>query len=98
VKSAKPGDATIKIKLNGFLLLAKQDRIALMCAEAVPWRCHRSLIADALLVRGIEAEDIMSAARRTRHTLTPFAKVRSITITYPAGVARNISKELCNQS
>jgi uncharacterized protein (DUF488 family) len=55
-----------------------------MCAEAVPWRCHRSLIADALLVRGIRTEDIMSATRRQVHTLTPFAKVRGTAITYPA--------------
>ncbi len=54
-----------------------------MCAEAVPWRCHRSLIADALLVRGIRTEDIMSATRRQVHTLTPFAKVRGTAITYP---------------
>lgn len=64
--------------------LAERDRIALMCAEAVPWRCHRSLIADALLVRGIRTEHIMTVTRRTVHTLTPFAKVRGLTITYPA--------------
>jgi len=62
---------------------AKQDRIALMCAEALPWRFHRSLIADALLVRGIRTEDIMSATRRQVHTLTPFAQVRGTTIAYP---------------
>jgi uncharacterized protein (DUF488 family) len=55
-----------------------------MCAEAVPWRCHRSLIADALLVRGIRTEDIMSETRRQVHTLTPFARVRGAAITYPA--------------
>jgi uncharacterized protein (DUF488 family) len=63
--------------------LAKQDRIALMCAEAVPWRCHRSLIADALSVRGIRTEDIMSLTRRQLHSLTPFAQVRGTAITYP---------------
>jgi uncharacterized protein (DUF488 family) len=66
--------------------LGKRERIVLMCAEAVPWRCHRSLIADALLVRAICAEDIMSANRRQVHTLTPFAKVRGTAITYPAEV------------
>jgi hypothetical protein len=71
------------------LQLAKQNRIAIMCAEALPWRCHRSLIADALLVRGIHAEDIMSPTRRQVHTLTPFAKVRGTTITYPAGAAQS---------
>jgi hypothetical protein len=69
--------------LEELIRLANRDRIALMCAEAVPWRCHRSLIADALLVRGIRIEEIMSAARRQVHTLTPFARVRGTAITYP---------------
>jgi uncharacterized protein (DUF488 family) len=73
--------------LEELIGLANQDRIALMCAEAVPWRCHRSLIADALLVRGIRTEDIMSLTRRQVHVLTPFAKVRGTTITYPAEVS-----------
>jgi len=64
-------------------LLAREDRLALMCAEAVPWRCHRSLIADALLVRGIQAEDIMSPRRTSAHKLTPFARVEGTAITYP---------------
>ena len=64
-----------------------------MCAEAVPWRCHRSLIADALLARGIRTEDIMSATRRQVHALTPFAKVRGTTITYPAGTAASALKK-----
>jgi uncharacterized protein (DUF488 family) len=59
------------------------DRMALMCAEAVPWRCHRSLIADALTVRGIKVEEIVSRTRRQLHNITPFAKVRGKTITYP---------------
>jgi uncharacterized protein (DUF488 family) len=79
--------------LEELIQLAKPDRIALMCAEAVPWRCHRSLIADALLVRGIRTEDIMSPTRRTVHTLTSFAKVRGTTITYPAEVLRSIPKK-----
>lgn len=70
--------------LEELILLANQERIVLMCAEAVPWRCHRSLIADALLVRGIRTEDIMSATRRQVHALTPFAKVLGTVITYPA--------------
>src|SRR5687768_4729749 len=60
-----------------------KERIALMCAEAVPWRCHRSLIADALLVRGVAAEEISSATRTSPHKLTPFARVRGTEITYP---------------
>ena len=69
--------------LEELIRLANQDRIVLMCAEAVPWRCHRSLIADALLVRGIRTEEIMSATHRQVHTLTPFAKVWGTAITYP---------------
>ena len=76
-----------KLSLEELIRLAKQERVALMCAEAVPWRCHRSLIADALLVRGIRTEDIMSPIRRNVHTLTPCAKVRGTTITYPAEVS-----------
>jgi uncharacterized protein (DUF488 family) len=79
--------------LEELIQLAEQERIAIMCAEAVPWRCHRSLIADALLVRGIRAEDIMSPTRRQVHTLTPFANVRGTTITYPAEISRNNLKK-----
>lgn len=79
--------------LDELIQLARRQQIALMCAEAVPWRCHRSLIADALLVRGIRAEDIMSATRRQIHTLTPFAKVRGTKITYPTEVSRGASKK-----
>ena len=70
--------------LGELIRLAKQDRLVMMCAEAVPWRCHRSLISDALWVRGIQTEDIMSPTRRTVHTLTAFAKVCGTLITYPA--------------
>src|SRR5271168_1722278 len=57
--------------------------MAIMCAEAVPWRCHRSLIADALVVRDFPVEDIMSVGRTQEHELTPFARVRGLRITYP---------------
>jgi hypothetical protein len=70
--------------LEELIQLANHDRIALMCAEAVPWRCHRSLIADALLIRGIHVEDITSSTRRQVHTVTSFAKVQGSQITYPA--------------
>ena len=56
---------------------------AIMCAEAVPWRCHRSLVADALTARGIPVEDIISGARRQVHKLTPFARVEGPRIWYP---------------
>jgi len=65
------------------LKLARGQRAAIMCAEAVPWRCHRSLIADALVVRGIQVEHILSAARTQPHTLRPFAQVQGTRITYP---------------
>ena len=79
--------------LKELIRLTNRDRLALMCAEAVPWRCHRSLIADALLARGIRTEDIMSPTRRIIHTLTPFAKVRGATITYPTEVSRRNPKK-----
>jgi uncharacterized protein (DUF488 family) len=61
----------------------EQGHVALMCAEAMPWRCHRSLIADALMVRGIPVEDIMSVTHRQPHTLTPWARVDGNRITFP---------------
>jgi uncharacterized protein (DUF488 family) len=64
--------------------LAKTERVVLMCAEAVPWRCHRSLIADALVVRGIAVNEITSAVRGRPHVLTPWARVKGTRITYPA--------------
>ncbi|WP_353557870.1 DUF488 domain-containing protein [Paraburkholderia terrae] len=63
-----------------------QQQVVLMCAEAVPWRCHRSLIADALTVRGIHTEEIIDATRLQAHTLTPFARVDGTVITYPPQV------------
>jgi uncharacterized protein (DUF488 family) len=62
--------------------IARAQPTAIMCAEAVPWRCHRSLIADALLVRGVTAIEIISVTRTTPHALTPFARVVDTKITY----------------
>lgn len=67
--------------------LAAARPTALMCAEAVPWRCHRSLVSDALVVRGIRVLEIVSAAAPKEHALTPFARVRGTRITYPADQA-----------
>jgi uncharacterized protein (DUF488 family) len=64
--------------------LAKHERVVLMCAEAVPWRCHRSLIADALLIRGLDAREITSGIRTRAHALAPWARVSGQQITYPA--------------
>lgn len=68
--------------------LAQTKPSALMCAEAVPWRCHRSLVADALLVRGIPVKDIVGASSPRPHELTPFARVRGTLITYPTDKPR----------
>ncbi|MEO8203610.1 MAG: DUF488 domain-containing protein [Betaproteobacteria bacterium] len=69
--------------LASLMKLAKHEKVALMCAEAVPWRCHRSLIADALLVHGLRVEEIINQTKDRLHTLTPFAKVNGKAITYP---------------
>jgi uncharacterized protein (DUF488 family) len=70
--------------LATLIALANESTVAIMCAEAVPWRCHRSLIADALTVRGIRAEEIVSETKTSVHALTPFARVDGTTIRYPA--------------
>jgi uncharacterized protein (DUF488 family) len=70
--------------LEDCIELAKKECVVLMCAEAVPWRCHRSLIADALLARGINASEITSRIRSRVHSLTPFARVNGTHVTYPA--------------
>lgn len=76
--------AAFERSLERCLAAARHEQVALMCAEAVPWRCHRSLIADALVARGIEALEITSGIRTRRHVLTPFARVSGATLTYPA--------------
>ncbi len=73
-------EAGLKILIQA----AKREKVVIMCAEAVPWRCHRSLIGDALKARGITVEDIMSATRTQEHVLTSFAKVEGTQVTYPA--------------
>jgi uncharacterized protein (DUF488 family) len=64
--------------------IAAKKQLVIMCAEAVPWRCHRSLIADALMVHKIQVEHIYSETNSRPHKLTPFAKVKGTHITYPA--------------
>jgi len=71
------------VALNDLIELAARRPTAIMCAEAVPWRCHRSLIADALLIRGLNVLDILSPAAPKAHKLTPFAKVDGLQLTYP---------------
>jgi len=69
--------------LNALIAMAEKERVAIMCAEAVPWRCHRSLIADALVARGVRVEEISSLTRTEPHKLTPFARVFGSEVTYP---------------
>jgi hypothetical protein len=73
--------------LRRLLQLCESKRCAAMCAEAVPWRCHRSLLADALVARGIPVEHILSGSRRDVHSLTPFARIENGRVTYPEGKA-----------
>ncbi len=70
--------------LDELLDAAQRDQVVLMCAEVVPWRCHRSLIADALLVRGIRVRHILGETQVKEHVLTPWARVEGLKITYPA--------------
>jgi uncharacterized protein (DUF488 family) len=74
---------TFLTAIDELIALASSASTAIMCAEAVPWRCHRSLIADALVVRGIEALEIVSRERTTSHALTSFACVDGTNLTYP---------------
>lgn len=69
--------------LEELIAIARTKRTVIMCAEAVPWRCHRSLIGDALLVRDIDVEDVFSKTNAKPHTLTPWAVVHGTQITYP---------------
>lgn len=70
-------------QVDAVVELAGAERVVLMCAEAVPWRCHRSMIGDALLVRGVPVEDIIGPKGRKPHVLTRFAVVDGTHITYP---------------
>lgn len=73
-----------ELGLERAMKLASTKPCALMCAEAVPWRCHRSLVSDALIARGLSVEHIISGARPRTHKITPFARVRGTTVTYPS--------------
>ena len=70
--------------IDQLIKYAQQDQIAIMCSEAVPWRCHRSLIGDALLARHIDVEDIISLTSCKPHTMTPWARVKQNKVTYPS--------------
>ena len=72
--------------------LASEKTTAIMCAEAVPWRCHRSLIGDALIVRNIDVVDIYTPKSAKPHVLTSMANVRGTQISYPAPDKGEISR------
>jgi uncharacterized protein (DUF488 family) len=69
--------------LEQLIQMSRDRRVAIMCAEAVPWRCHRSLVADALNARGIPVVEILSRTSHRPHKLTPFARVQGTRVTYP---------------
>ena len=69
--------------LNHLLALASGHALAIMCAEAVPWRCHRSLIADALTARGVQIWEIIGGGQPRLHLMTPFACVKGDRVFYP---------------
>ena len=69
--------------LDQLIAMSRAKRTAIMCAEAVPWRCHRSLVADALLIRDIPVIEILSETSWRDHKITPFAHVEGTRVTYP---------------
>jgi uncharacterized protein (DUF488 family) len=69
--------------LEKFIEVAADEKTALMCAEVLPWRCHRSLIADVLVARGFEVIEIIDANSSRKHLLAPWAKVSGTKVTYP---------------
>ena len=70
-------------QLDALLEEARQGPTAIMCAEAVPWRCHRSLISDALLARGVEVRHILGEAPAEAHALTAGARIEGTRVVYP---------------
>ena len=84
--------AEFEAGLQRLIQLSKQKCSAIMCAEAAPWRCHRSLIGDAVTARGIRAVDIMSKSRGQLHALTSFARVRNKQVSYPDSNPRRRSR------
>jgi uncharacterized protein (DUF488 family) len=79
--------AAFREALEALIQMGREKRVAIMCAEAVPWRCHRSLVADALSVRGVAVVEILSESSYRMHPLTPFARVEGTGITYPPAQA-----------
>lgn len=76
--------AEFETALQELLALGAERRTAVMCAEALPWRCHRSLLADALVAREVAVLDIFDARKAEPHRLTPFARIEGGRVSYPA--------------
>lgn len=79
--------AAFAASLESVIEQARSKQLVLMCAEAVPWRCHRSLIADALVARDIRVEEIVNARRTQAHVMTSFARIEGAAVTYPQPTA-----------
>jgi uncharacterized protein (DUF488 family) len=80
--------------LLGLVALIRENCLAIMCAEAVPWRCHRNLLSDALTARHIKVKHILTETSVTNHELTPFAQVEGTKITYPLFAKEKTQKTL----
>jgi uncharacterized protein (DUF488 family) len=76
--------------LERLIGMSAEETVAVMCAEAVPWRCHRSLIGDALTARGIAVTDIIGVEKAQAHQMTPFARVDGTRVTYPAEQSKKL--------
>ena len=72
-------------------LASERGPVAIMCAEAVPWRCHRSLVADALVARGLEVRHIVGHGPLTAHRVTPMAHIAGTVVTYPGDQPRQLA-------
>jgi uncharacterized protein (DUF488 family) len=76
--------ADFRTALDTLVSFAAAGNVAVMCAEAKWWQCHRQLIADALVARGLEVRHVMSRQEAQAHQLTPFARIQGSQVTYPA--------------
>lgn len=73
-----------RVGLDRLIETSKHKTTAIMCSEAVPWRCHRTMVSDALVARGVHVEHILDA-KTSPHTLTSFAVINEGEVSYPPG-------------
>ena len=88
------GSAEFREGLDALLRVATDRRAAIMCAEAVPWRCHRQLIADVLVVRGVEVRHATGRGGAHLHRLTPFARPEGDRVVYDRGIPGTLASRL----